>query len=187
MRTGNSLHSRALPGALYGKDSYMANTVQKTFREKKRRPANSQKCRQTPGNTGYRRCQPDVAPCQLWEFGIRPQTGYRWNTKPYSSRTKLLEQPDQAFMRAEGLRCWWGGHWDIRFALIYCKLKNLLFPWSSSHIQGGQTHIIPPWLLGKVLRIKTRRHAVEGSENRAAVATAPPNLQDLSRYGSVLK
>lgn len=91
------------------------------------------------------------------------------------------------FMQSEGLQGWWGGHCDIRFALIYCKLKNLLFPWSSSHIQGGQTHIIPPWLLGKVLRIKTRRHAGEGSENRAAVATAPPNLQDLSRYGSVFK
>lgn len=186
MRTGNSLHSRALPGALYGKDSYMANTVQKTFR-KKEGPANSQKCRQTPGNTGYRRCQPDVAPCQLWEFGIRPQTWYRWNTKPYSSRTKLPEKAGQASMKSEGLWGWWGGHCDIHFSLIYCKLKNLLFPWSSSHIQGGQTHIIPPWLLGEVLRIKTRRHAGEGSENRAAVATAPPNLQDLSRYGSVLK
>jgi hypothetical protein len=54
-------------------------------------------------------------------------------------------------------------------------------------MQGGKTHIIPPWLLGKVLRIKTRRHVREASESRAAVAAAPPNLQDLSRYGSVLK
>jgi hypothetical protein len=120
-------------------------------------------------------------------LGSDPKLGSDETQKPYSSRTKLLQNSGQAFMQSEGLQGWWGGHCDIRFALIYCKLKNLLFPWSSSHIQGGQTHIIPPWLLGKVLRIKTRRHAGEGSENRAAVATAPPSHQDLSRYGSVLK
>lgn len=72
----------------------------------KKRPANSQKCRQTPGNTGYRWCQPDVALCQLWEFGIRPQTWYRWNTKSYSSRTKLLEKPGRGTSVLVGRALW---------------------------------------------------------------------------------